>query len=435
MHPKLMFFRPKNFRLQLLQVFLAIIAAMVMAELSLTVIEQHQSKSVRDYGNIIGSKKGGMGPGGNLPENLNTYLSDGLGGQVHWITNSQGFRNDREFSIQPPPGVLRILSLGDSFTSGFRVGQKETFSSMLEEWINHHYGKCEVLVAQTEEPATALYYLDRFGVKFHPHLVLLGITLGNDIAQTYFSLKPDGGYHLTVAQGDVRIERQEGSQKILRLLKEYHIPADYLQPQTPLEQMVSQLGRWLRKRQLLCRLFQEEEPITSSGDRTPPLLFDLNNGLGMYTAPPPPEIAEAFHRLDRILEALQIYCNRRGIILAVQLFPQRYQVSPQDWERAVAEYNLKASSFDLMEPNRKIQTFCRKQNIFLIDPTAAMAAYYARTGTKLYLPRGDMHWNWEGHRVFFESSRESYGVLAARGFAAVEARDPWSVSFKKADRQ
>jgi hypothetical protein len=418
-----MFFKSKNFRLVLLLVILPIIAATVMAELTMAVIEQQQRQSRRDYGNVIGAKRGGMSPGGNLPENLDTYLSDGLGSKVRWITNSQGFRNDREFSPQPPPGVLRILSLGDSFTAGFRVGQKETFSYLLEEWINQGYGKCEVLVAQTEEPATALYYLDRFGVKFHPDLVLLGITLGNDLAQTYFSLAPDGTYILTLAPGDVRIERQEGSPNTLRLLKEYHIPGDYLQPQTPLEQMVSQLGRWLRQGHLARRLFQEEEPITSWGDRTPPLLFDPNNGLGMYTAPPPPEIAEAFNRLNRNLEALQIYCNRRGIILAVQLFPQRYQVSPRDWERAVAEYHLNASRFDLMGPNRKIQTFCRQQNIFLIDPTAAMAAYYARTGAKLYLPRGDMHWNREGHRVFFESSRESYGVLAARGFATARKRN------------
>ena len=142
------------------------------------------------------------------------------------------------------------------------MGQKETFSALLEEWINRHYGKCEVLVAETEEPATALYYLDHFGVKFHPDLVLLGITLGNDIAQTYFSL--DGGYILTLAPGDVRIERPKNPQKA-RLSREGKIPPDYLQPRTPLDRMASQLGRWLRKRRLLSRFFQEEEPSPVGG--------------------------------------------------------------------------------------------------------------------------------------------------------------------------
>ena len=116
-------------------------------------------------------------------------------------------------------------------------------------------------------------------------------------------------------------------------------------------------------------------------------------------------------------------------------FPQRFQVSPRDWERAVAEYSLNASRFDLMGPNKKIQAYCREQNIFLIDPTAAMAAYFARTGTNLYLPRGDMHWNREGHRVFFECSRESFGLLAARGFAAVRTKDSGRLPPKQTDSQ
>ncbi|MHB8068272.1 MAG: SGNH/GDSL hydrolase family protein [Desulfobaccales bacterium] len=427
-----MFFKSKTFRLVLLTVILPILTATVMAEFYLGMIEQQQRKSLADYGKIMGNKKGGMGPGGNLPENLNTYLSDGLGGQMRLITNSQGFRNDREFSPRPKPGVLRILSLGDSFTAGYRVGQKETFSSLLEEWINRHYGKCEVLVAQTEEPATALYYLEHFGVKFHPDVVLLGITLGNDIAQNYLSL--DRNFVLPLAQGDVRIERNNSPPKAWSL-EECKIPADYLQPRTPLEQMVAELGRWLRKRRLFCRLFQEDEPITSGWVWYPPRLFDPNNGLGMYANPPPPEVAEAYQKLNRILEAFQIYCERRGIILVVQLFPQRYQVSSRDWERAVAHYGLKASRFDFMGPNKKIQAFCRKHHIFLIDPTAALAADYARTGINLYLPRGDMHWNREGHRVFFESSQKSFGILAARGFSAVQTRDSGRVPIQKADLQ
>ncbi|MEW6658385.1 MAG: hypothetical protein AB1424_06970 [Thermodesulfobacteriota bacterium] len=414
-------FKSINFRWILLLVILPVVAATVLAELTGAIIERQQRKSVRDYGYV--TKIEGMEPGGLLRKKVDAYVSDGLGGRVRWLTNSRGFRNDREFNPHPPPGVLRILSLGDSFNSGYRVGQKETVSSLLEEWINHHYGKCEVLVAQTEEPATALYYLDRFGVRFHPDLVLLGITLGNDIAQTYLSLDPYRGYNLTVTPGDARIEQHKGTQKTFRFLREYKIPSDYLQSQTPLAQMVSEMGHWLRKRHLVRRLYQEDEPITSWGDRNPPLLFDPINGLGMYTAPPPPEIAEAFHRLDRTLGAFKTYCDRRGIILAVQLFPQRYQVSPRDWERAVAEYRLKASRFDLLGPNKKIRDFCGEHGIFLIDPTPAMAAYCARTGTNLYLPRGDMHWNREGHRVFFESARESYGILAAKGFTAVWARD------------
>jgi hypothetical protein len=431
-----MFLKSKTFRLILLLVILPLVAATVMAEIALGIIGKAQRHAVKDYVDLMrpgGITPGGLGPGGYLKENLNLYVTDGLGGRARWITNSKGFRNDREFSPQPPSGVLRIFSLGDSFTAGYRVGQKETFSALLEAWISRNYGPCEVLVAQVQDPITALYYLDRFGVKFHPDLVLLGLTLGNDLAQNYKDLDPHHGpYILTLAPGEVRIGLNKHPPKLDRPPWLERIPPEYLQPQTPLEQVVSHLGRWLRKRYLVRRLFQEKEPITSCGDRTPPMLFDANNGLGMYTDPPPPAIAEAFKRLDRVLEAFKIYCDRRGIILAVQIFPQRYQISPLDWQRAVAEYSVKPSRFDLMGPNKKIQAWCREQHIFLIDPTAAMAADYGRTGTNLYYPRGDMHWNRQGHRVFFECSRQAYGTLAARGFAAVRARDAGGLARKQA---
>lgn len=51
-----MFCESKTFRLALI-VMLPIIAAVVMAEITLVIIELQQSKSVRDYGNVIGRKK------------------------------------------------------------------------------------------------------------------------------------------------------------------------------------------------------------------------------------------------------------------------------------------------------------------------------------------------------------------------------------------
>ncbi len=118
----------------------------------------------------------------------------------------------RDFAViasslqEPRPGVLRILSLGDSFTAGYRVGQHETFSSLQEQLINREYGQAEVMVAEISDPANALYYLDQFGLRLKPHIVLLGITLGNDISQTYVTLDPQGSYILTAGgwQGSSR---------------------------------------------------------------------------------------------------------------------------------------------------------------------------------------------------------------------------------------
>jgi len=408
----------------LLSVTLSLMAAVIMAEFSLGVMEKRQRKSLLDYADTVGPQ--GLGRGGYLRENFKAYVTDGVGGKVRWVTNSAGFRSDQEFSEEPPPGVLRLLSLGDSFTAGYRVGQEETFSYLLQQWIKQKFGKSEILVAEIEEPATGLYYLDRFGIKFNPHLVLLGITLGNDIAQAYHSLDGEEKYVLSLKDGKVRIDLADhGQVHWAQDLRAYKIPAEYLQPRNPVAKFLAPARRWLGKRQVVRRLYPHEEPITSSGNRDNPELFDLNNGLGMYTNPAAPEIDEAYRCLFRILEAFQVYCEQRQIVFAIQLFPQRFQIQPEDWERAVAACGLERSRFDLMAPNKRIQAFCREQGIFCFDPTAAMAQYYAQTKENLYKPRGDMHWNREGHWVFFECSREFFAVLVPKGLEAAKARNVW----------
>jgi len=170
--------------------------------------------------------------------------------------------------------------------------------------------------------------------------------------------------------------------------------------------------------------YQEQEVITTGGDRQHLSLFDLANGFGMFTNPPPPEIDEAYRRLFRILAAFSLICRQHHMIFAVQLFPQRYQVQPGDWYRAVEEYGLKKSRFDLMAPNRRIGAFCREHGIRCLDPTAAMARRYAQTRQNIYYPRGDMHWNRAGHRAFFECSRPAFAQLVRAGLELAQASNP-----------
>jgi hypothetical protein len=126
-----------------------------------------------------------LGPGGYLQENFGARVQDGFGGTVKWRNNSQGFRNDRDFAIPAPPGTIRILSLGDSFTGGYRIDQHSTFSYLLENRLQHDFptNNVEVMISVIEEPATGLLYTLEKGIEFKPDIIILGITLGNDIAR------------------------------------------------------------------------------------------------------------------------------------------------------------------------------------------------------------------------------------------------------------
>ncbi len=87
-------------------------------------------------------------------------------------TNSRGLRGLSEYPYERVPGKKRILVLGDSFSFGEEVGDRETFSAYLErllpntEVINlgvHGYGHDQMLL-----------YLREEGLKYKPDIILLG---------------------------------------------------------------------------------------------------------------------------------------------------------------------------------------------------------------------------------------------------------------------
>ncbi len=53
----------------------------------------------------------------------------------HYTTNSQGMR-DREYDLEKPAGVYRIVLLGSSIDMGWGVATPDTYENLLENWLN-----------------------------------------------------------------------------------------------------------------------------------------------------------------------------------------------------------------------------------------------------------------------------------------------------------
>jgi hypothetical protein len=64
----------------------------------------------------------------NLP---NVDLPDAYGPGVAVRTNSQRFRNDRDFTLAAPPGRTRVICSGDSFTFGYGVDNEHAWCERL----------------------------------------------------------------------------------------------------------------------------------------------------------------------------------------------------------------------------------------------------------------------------------------------------------------
>jgi hypothetical protein len=89
-------------------------------------------------------------------------------------TNSQGFRGRREYPVQKPPGVFRVIVLGDSVALGHGAGDEETFSAVLEKKLSEAR-PAEVVNMGVSGFGTAeeLIQLKAVGFEYSPDLVIL----------------------------------------------------------------------------------------------------------------------------------------------------------------------------------------------------------------------------------------------------------------------
>lgn len=92
-------------------------------------------------------------------------------------TNRAAVRSHREYSPEPPPGVIRLAAFGDSFTFGDEVTDAGTWERQLEtldprlEVLN--YG------VSGYDPGQAFLRYEREGSRLHPRIVLIGFMSEN----------------------------------------------------------------------------------------------------------------------------------------------------------------------------------------------------------------------------------------------------------------
>ena len=411
--------KKKNALLNTLVVLIAILFSLLAAELLLRVIPaEKNAEQLLDYRDSW--RQGGLGPGGYLQEDFTADMQDGFGGAIRWKNNSQGFRNDKDFLVPPPANTFRILSMGDSFTGGYRVGQDETFSFLIEQQLAEKYVDLnpEVMISVIEDPLTGLYYLASQGASYSPDLVVLGITLGNDIAQTYWNMGPI--YRLIDSEPFVEeVTDRDASKKRRAGIEAEQIPSKCLTPRG-LNQNYNKSGpRWsdkspqkrkdeLRIISLLSNIrqrFNHDAPqtvISNWEEYDAPRLFD-SNGLGIFLRSPPAEVTRAYDELFMTLSAYSKFSRSRKLEFLVVIFPQRFQVQDQDWSMTLDVYGLREACFDRELPGRRIMDFCKANKINCFDPAQRMKELYETGGEGLYLPRHDMHWNARGHSALADA--------------------------------
>lgn len=97
--------------------------------------------------------------------------------------NSRGLRGP-ETTYKKPPATFRILNLGDSVVMGWGVREESTYGQQLESLLNDDNDlNFEVINAGVPGWSldNALAYLQAEGLKYEPDLIVLDLTIANDI--------------------------------------------------------------------------------------------------------------------------------------------------------------------------------------------------------------------------------------------------------------
>lgn len=105
-----------------------------------------------------------------------------IDGSWEFVTNSQGFRSAEEYPYDKPQGVLRVLSLGDSHTQGYEVRQDQTFSAVLERYLEKHGVPAQVINTGVSGFSTAeeLVLLENELLRYAPDYIVIGF-FANDL--------------------------------------------------------------------------------------------------------------------------------------------------------------------------------------------------------------------------------------------------------------
>ena len=348
--------------------------ALLEGGLAATALRPASWTRLPDYGDLLGSMK----RGGVLKRSLNLQVV-GESGPVRFETDRFGFRNRTNPRKRRLRDGVRILLVGDSFLAGYRIDQESTAGKQLEAALAAAVGQpVEVLIAAIGGPSGYVDYLEQHGAFYNPDLVLVGLTLGNDIGAVYAN-----SLGLPLEEGPIAEQALPQS-----AYKSYWSAV-------PVRIDRSLRGwRWYRRIVSLIR----PAGITSWHGDYPGRVhtFDGVHGLGIYLATPTPAVSGAFSALEESINALSATCNSLSLRCALVMIAQRFELHPDEWRVVTFDYGLRPSAFDLTIPRRTIDAFCGQVSLICVDPSTALKDSYAQG---VFMRAGDMHWSTAGNEV------------------------------------
>lgn len=296
-----------------------------------------------------------------------------------FTTNSRGLR-DREYTVPKPPGVRRVVVLGDSFAWGHGVADDEVFTEVLEQRLpDTEIVNLGVTGFNLERE---FRYLQRVGMRYEPQVVIVAVCQ-NDI--------PAHAVHAAAES-----KKRDESPPVARARIEGPRPGHF----RPVKQFLNShscLYAWciecINSHRFLTlaavRIGLKEELAGFE---------KLDNNLYAALIDCPPRIADAMEQTQADILRLDSYARSHDARLLLALIPSLQAVDRRALTRTLAYTRYDTSDFDLDKPYRVLGRFAARHGIVVCNPLEAFRKR-RRHGEELFL-RNDMHFAPSGHRAF-----------------------------------
>jgi len=333
-------------------------------------------------------------------------------------SNQFGF-NDRDYPLERTPGTTRMLFLGDSF--GWVGGLEENYTAVLEDRLTTRFGSgVEVVNAgfPMTHPGEQLKILEKFGMRYHPDLVVLGFFAGNDfyeaqperkriiVNDTYLDIRPDQEW---IVLGRPILRR---SRVRLLIEQKYRIFQERrlaLRSTNPGEVATAGVAIQTGSTEADGATADREEPdsgLYPSGFAEESYL-DIETALMRFTSRTEHDAGRYQSRIDHVFESIAAMEERvraSGAEFMVAILPAAFQVDSTLTARIIDRSDLNAHDIDLPMAQRILSEYLDSRGIPYIDLLEGFVE--EQRHRRLFIER-DTHWNRAGNEVAAEILFES----------------------------
>jgi lysophospholipase L1-like esterase len=340
---------------------------------------------------------------------------------LNYWNNALGL-NDEEFVVPKPPGRVRVMALGDSFTYGV-VPYPDAAMTRLEASLRAACPGLDLDVLN--------FGIGGAGVEDYRTLATLALpTYSPDLVVVHFYAGNDGPDLYRLVHERSRWRAWLGASRLwtfatnlLRLRRDVHegVRAAGDRPDPPPPGAPAPRGGGVVDPR---RPVPADHPAVAGPTYTPKAFDTILAGeLRRLYAPPDPAVAEgAWQPVLDALDAIRARVEQGGGRLAVVVYPSVLQVDPALREALVPRLRqrrrytpLDPAAVDPALPQARLAAYCARAGLACFDLTPALAAAHrAAPDPPLYKLR-DPHWTVRGNRVAAEAEAGHLAGLVCPG--------------------